>query len=188
MRPVRCGNLNVVMRNGNGFAGLDCDFDTFGFRITSIDSHPGQPSLRVDDLITKIGEHTLRQGRRSEDEMFDIFGANLTDQVAIEYVPQTYRQPTSWTPKQLSTGIAALRLPLDLAHRCREVCYTIFDDLHVLSSRFEVHAALNELTRDVEISGNSEAVEHAAQECRHILGFYFPECIDCIQDSTLIWS
>ena len=58
----------------------------------------------------------------------------------------------------------------------------------VLSGRFQVHANLNELTRDIEISGNFDAVERAAEECKSIFGFYFPECCDCLHQSTLVWS
>ena len=47
---------------------------------------PDQPSLRTDDLITNINNCSLRQGKRSEDEMFDIFGENLQDNVQIYYV------------------------------------------------------------------------------------------------------
>jgi len=65
----------------DGAAGIETEADTTGMQVTAIYSSPGQPGVRVGDLIVKINEVALAG---SADRVEKIFGSNFFNGVQIQ--------------------------------------------------------------------------------------------------------
>lgn len=74
-RSFRYSEHTLKVSNDGG-AGLELNPESCGMKILHIYEKPGQPTLLVGDLITKIGGQTLRGG---PDKVVEIFGSNFRD-------------------------------------------------------------------------------------------------------------
>lgn len=95
-------NLRFV----NTDIGVDFQYGRNGWRITAISQDPGQPSLRVNDVVTHVaGQSLLNQ---SEDQQIAIFKDNLRDNVSL-YITRretlgTMTVNISYSNRQLGVG------------------------------------------------------------------------------------
>ncbi|CAL1155192.1 unnamed protein product [Cladocopium goreaui] len=82
-RPVRPGSLEarLVVKQGAGVSLLWCTGE--GYRVQEIEEFPGQPELRVGDIIRTIGGWTLTDAG-SVEEAERRFAASFRDSALLE--------------------------------------------------------------------------------------------------------